>query len=170
MDIVNQHQHHYENTKELLMKRLADASQYKIYPSIIPRNELPLRKILLTTRLWNHVRRQQAMLTMSSTADEWLFEQENSNEIIPIKEEEEEEEEKEEEPEKTENQGHKRRIDDEPEQLQIKKPKSSNNSTFHQHFIDSPASPAGPVSSLTSTSSSTPPPTTSNSPAVLLSA
>ncbi|KAK4512498.1 uncharacterized protein ATC70_003199 [Mucor velutinosus] len=167
MDIVNQQQqHHYENTKELLMKRLADASQYKIYPSIIPRNELPLRKILLTTRLWNHVRRQQAMLTMSSTADEWLFEQENSNEIIPIKEEEA----KEEEPEKTENYGHKRRIDDEPEQLQIKKPKSSSNSTFHQHFIDSPASPAGPVSSLTSASSSTPPPTTSNSPAVLLSA
>lgn len=51
MDIINQQQqHHYENTKELLMKRLADASQYKIYPSIIPRNELPLRKILLTTR------------------------------------------------------------------------------------------------------------------------
>ncbi|EPB88309.1 hypothetical protein HMPREF1544_04893 [Mucor circinelloides 1006PhL] len=169
MDIVNQQQqHHYENTKELLMKRLADASQYKIYPSIIPRNELPLRKILLTTRLWNHVRRQQAMLTMSSTADEWLFEQESSNEIIPIKEEEEE---KEEEPEKTENHSHKRRIDDEPEQLQIKKPKSSNNNnTFHQHFIDSPASPAGPVSSLSPTSSSAPPPATSNSPAVLLSA
>jgi hypothetical protein len=48
MDIINHQEHHY--AKETLMKRLADASQYKIYPSIIPRNELPLRKILLTTR------------------------------------------------------------------------------------------------------------------------
>ncbi|KAI8874545.1 hypothetical protein K501DRAFT_281223, partial [Backusella circina FSU 941] len=60
--------------KETLMKRLADASQNKIYPLIIPRNELPLRKVLLTTRLWNHVRRQQAFVSMSS--NDW--QQENT--------------------------------------------------------------------------------------------
>ncbi|KAI8644840.1 hypothetical protein BD408DRAFT_412596 [Parasitella parasitica] len=152
----------------MLMKRLADASQYKIYPSIIPRNELPLRKILLTTRLWNHVRRQQAMLAMSSTPDEWLFEQEISNEIIPAKEEEKQMEEIQ---DKIENYSRKRRIEDEPEQLQIKKPKSSSNTNnLHQHFIDSPASPAGPASLSSTAPSSLPPPTTSNSPAVLLSA
>jgi hypothetical protein len=98
--------------KETLMKRLADASQNKIYPLIIPRNELPLRKVLLTTRyfptplhstiiindnkdglhnqpfsysivlliiknrLWNHVRRQQALLSM--TSNEWLNQQQEN--------------------------------------------------------------------------------------------
>ncbi|CEP10767.1 hypothetical protein [Parasitella parasitica] len=167
MDIVNQQQHHYENTKEMLMKRLADASQYKIYPSIIPRNELPLRKILLTTRLWNHVRRQQAVLAMSSASDEWLFDQEISNNIIPVKEEEKQVEEIQ---EKIESYNCKRKIEDEPEQLQIKKLKpSSNTNNSHQHFIDSPASPAGPATVSSATPTSLPSPT-NNSPTVLLSA
>jgi hypothetical protein len=40
----------YLMNKEVLMKRLADASQMKVYPSIPSRYEVPLRKILLTTR------------------------------------------------------------------------------------------------------------------------
>ncbi|KAI8097869.1 uncharacterized protein B0P05DRAFT_522398, partial [Gilbertella persicaria] len=75
MNVISQ-QHQYGNNKEL-MKRLADASQYKMYPLIIPRNELSLRKILLTTRLWNHVRRQQAMMTIPSS-DDWLFQQQSA--------------------------------------------------------------------------------------------
>lgn len=41
------------------MKRLAEASQLKIYPAIPLPYEIPLRKILLTTRLWNLIRQQQ---------------------------------------------------------------------------------------------------------------
>ncbi|CAO3677640.1 hypothetical protein G6F70_000221 [Rhizopus microsporus] len=59
--------------KELLMKRLADASQIKIYPPMPSRYEVPLRKILLTTRLWNNVRRQQQIL-LELPPDAWLAE------------------------------------------------------------------------------------------------
>ncbi|ORE17323.1 hypothetical protein BCV71DRAFT_181716 [Rhizopus microsporus] len=55
------------------MKRLADASQIKIYPPMPSRYEVPLRKILLTTRLWNNVRRQQQIL-LELPPDAWLAE------------------------------------------------------------------------------------------------
>ncbi|KAI8990319.1 hypothetical protein BDB01DRAFT_780906 [Pilobolus umbonatus] len=60
------------------LRRLADASHNKIYPSIIPRNELPLRKILLTTRFWNDVRHLQEKQTTTNIADDWLFSQQDT--------------------------------------------------------------------------------------------
>ncbi|KAI8062710.1 hypothetical protein BC940DRAFT_308176 [Gongronella butleri] len=57
-------------THDLLMKRLATASHNKIYPSMPPKSELPLRRILLATRLWNEVRRQQAML-LDAIQEDW---------------------------------------------------------------------------------------------------
>ncbi|CAO3695733.1 unnamed protein product [Rhizopus stolonifer] len=67
MDLMN---------KEVLMKRLADASQSKIYPTVASRYEVPLRKILLTTRLWNHVRKEQDLLAEDNWLDEFMFNQE----------------------------------------------------------------------------------------------
>jgi hypothetical protein len=48
--LMEQLQFEYDYSTELLMRRLADASQRKIYPAVIPKTEIPLRKILLTTR------------------------------------------------------------------------------------------------------------------------
>ncbi|KAI8888023.1 hypothetical protein K501DRAFT_330071 [Backusella circina FSU 941] len=42
-----------------LMNRIATASQEKIYPTIQSKTEIPLRKILLSSRLWNQVRLEQ---------------------------------------------------------------------------------------------------------------
>ncbi|KAI9282680.1 hypothetical protein BY458DRAFT_496977 [Sporodiniella umbellata] len=64
-------------SKEQLMKRLVDASQLKIYPPVTSRYEVPLRKILLTTRLWNHVRKEQDLLVEDTWLDEFMFSQED---------------------------------------------------------------------------------------------
>ncbi|KAG0748648.1 hypothetical protein G6F57_002320 [Rhizopus arrhizus] len=70
------------------MKRLADASQMKVYPSIPSRYEVPLRKILLTTRLWNHVRKQQQALSelhpdawLADGLDEFMFTDSNQDQL-----------------------------------------------------------------------------------------
>ncbi|KAF7732550.1 hypothetical protein EC973_003297 [Apophysomyces ossiformis] len=74
--------------KDLLMKRLCTISHHKIYPPISPKSEAPLRKILLTTRLWNHVRRQQALLTIQDISDDWLLEQEQFDPFLIMTKEE----------------------------------------------------------------------------------
>ncbi|OBZ83982.1 hypothetical protein A0J61_07969 [Choanephora cucurbitarum] len=185
MNVIDQQtSFQYDINKEILMKRLADASQYKIYPSIIPKNELPLRKILLTTRLWNHVRRQQALMTIPSSANGWLFQQQDNTIILEpeIKEQEDipknqydwswfdKEEKSSLSHEDTSSQdtssfhnttSKKRVLDQEDEnedkeQVQIKKIK------LHFNTIDSPATPAGPDAVETTA--------TTTHPAVLLSA
>ncbi|KAJ2955670.1 hypothetical protein NQZ79_g8358 [Umbelopsis isabellina] len=46
---------------DVVLDRLSAASQSKIYPTKCSRTEMPLRRILLVTRLWNEVRHHQTI-------------------------------------------------------------------------------------------------------------
>lgn len=59
------------------MERIASASQEKVYPSVQPKSEVPLRKVLLSSRIWECVRNEEERLTAeiaSATSEEdWWF-------------------------------------------------------------------------------------------------
>ncbi|KAI8078151.1 uncharacterized protein B0P05DRAFT_596978 [Gilbertella persicaria] len=65
-------------TNKALLKRIASASQEKVYPSVHSKTEIPLRKILLSSRLWESVRKEQEKLSELESKDicsdeDWWF-------------------------------------------------------------------------------------------------